>query len=416
MTAAVSSSTFASNLVHFGRALREAGLPVGTGRILGSVRATATAGFMRRDDFYWVLHACLVSRAEHRPVFDRAFAMFWRDPEALEDALALMGAGLRVPPAEESPPAGSARTAAAILGEAEAALEAEGTEIEVDASLTWSAEEILRTKDFEQMTAEEERRARRMVASLRLPAPPVVSRRLHPSPRGRVPDWRAAMRAMAAGKTGRPRYRARSKRGPDLVALCDVSGSMGGYSRMLLHFLHAVSNSGRRDWGRVHSFVFGTRLTNITRYLRARDVDEALARVGAEVPDWEGGTRIGDALREFNRDWSRRVLGQGGVVLLLTDGLDRGDSRQLAAEAERLRLASRCLVWLNPLLRWEAFAPKARGVAALLPQVDRFCSAHSIQSLEELGAAFAGALAGGERERMLGLLREEHDASRAAPV
>lgn len=378
------------------------------------MRAAAAAGFTRREDFYWTLHACLVSRLEHRPIFDRAFEMFWRDPEALEDVLALMGAGLRVPPSEETPPAGAARVASAILGESEASLEAEGSEIEVDASLTWSDEEILRTKDFEQMTAEEVLRARRMIAGLRLPAPPVISRRLRPSPRGHVPDWRSAMRAMAAGRECPPRYRARSRRGPDLVALCDVSGSMGCYSRMLLHFLHAVSNSGRRDWGRVHSFVFGTRLTNITRMLRSRDVDEALAKVGAEVPDWEGGTRIGESLREFNRDWSRRVLGQGAVTLLLTDGLDRGDSRQLAVEADRLRLASRSLVWLNPLLRWEEFAPKARGVAALLPQVDRFCSAHSIQSLEDISAAFAGALDGGERDRMLRLLRGQRGAGGVA--
>jgi uncharacterized protein with von Willebrand factor type A (vWA) domain len=174
---------------------------------------------------------------------------------------------------------------------------------------------------------------------------------------------------------------------------------------MLLHFVHAVASRRGAGWARVHAFTFGTRLTNITRHMAARDVDEALAAAGAEARDWQGGTRIGDSLRAFNRDWSRRVLGQGAVVLLVTDGLDRGDPVQLAAEAERLRLSARRLIWLNPLLRFDGFAPRARGVAALLPQVDALCSAHDVASLEDLGDRLSRASGDGEKTRLINILK-----------
>ncbi|MGB3556801.1 MAG: VWA domain-containing protein, partial [Jannaschia sp.] len=178
-------------------------------------------------------------------------------------------------------------------------------------------------------------------------------------------------------------------RWPDLVALCDISGSMSSYSRALLHFLHAVANRQGRGWAAVHGFTFGTRLTNITRHLATRDVDAALAAAGAEAQDWEGGTRIGDALHTFNRDWSRRVLGQGAIVLLVTDGLDRGDSARLSFEARRLHLSARRVIWLNPLLRFDGFAPKASGIRALLPHVDSLRAGHSIAALEGLAAALS---------------------------
>ena len=403
------SGHLAENIAHFGRALRAAGLPVGTGRILNAVRAVSAAGFTRREDFFWTLHACLVSRAEHRAVFERAFALFWRERKALEETLALMGAGLRVPPRSEPDPAGAARAAEAVFGDA-AKLRSttpDGeTEFEVDARLTWSSDELLRKKDFEQMTSEEVRRARQLVTRLQLPVPPIGSRRLRSTAQGRIPDWRASMRqSMAVGGALKPpRYRDRAKRGPELVALCDISGSMGSYSRMVLLFLHTVANAGRPDWGRVHSFAFGTRLTNISRWFRTRDVDEALARVGDKVPDWEGGTRIGATLRTFNRDWSRRVLSRGAMVILITDGLDRGEPDMLAREAERLRLASRRVIWLNPLLRWAEFVPRARGVAALLPHVDCFRSVHNLESLESLGCALQNSEGDGEKHRMMQFL------------
>jgi uncharacterized protein with von Willebrand factor type A (vWA) domain len=196
-------------------------------------------------------------------------------------------------------------------------------------------------------------------------------------------------------------FRARRQRWPNLVVLCDISGSMSAYSRMMLHFLHAAANAKGAGWADVHAFTFGTRLTNITRHLRRRDVDAALAAAGREAGDWEGGTRIGACLHAFNRDWSRRVLGQGAVVLLITDGLDRDDPDRLAREMERLQLSARRLIWLNPLLRWDGFAPRARGVRAMLPHVDSFRSCHSLASLAELAAVLARPDDPGDRARLM---------------
>jgi len=198
-------------------------------------------------------------------------------------------------------------------------------------------------------------------------------------------------------------------RWPGLVVLCDISGSMSQYSRMALHFLHAVANHKGAGWARVHAFTFGTRLTNITRHLATRDVDAALAAAGRQAQDWEGGTRIGDSLHEFNRDWSRRVMGQGAVVLLITDGLDRGDPDRLSREVERLRLSARRLIWLNPLLRWQEFAPRAVGIRAMLPHVDSFRAGHSIATLQELAEVISRPDDTGEKARLMALLRVEEE-------
>ncbi|MEO0763437.1 MAG: VWA domain-containing protein, partial [Pseudomonadota bacterium] len=195
------------------------------------------------------------------------------------------------------------------------------------------------------------------------------------------------------------------ERWPSLVALCDISGSMAGYSRMLLHFLHTAANAqGPQGWSRVHAFTFGTRLTNITRHLAHRDVDEALAAAGREATDWEGGTRIGHALETFNRDWSRRVLGQGAVVLLITDGLEREDPEGLGRAAERLRLSCRRLIWLNPLLRFDGFQARAAGIRALLPQVDSFRAAHNLESLRDLTEALGRPEDPRERARLAAMM------------
>jgi uncharacterized protein with von Willebrand factor type A (vWA) domain len=375
-----------ARVLHFARALRRAGLPIGPGRVLGAVEAAAEVGLARRDDFYWALHAALVGRAEEHALFDEAFRLVWREPEALPGALELLLSRSTLPPPERPEPS---RRVAEALAEprVEPAAPPPPREVEVDAVLAWSDREQLRAKDFEQLSAAEVREAERAIARLRLPVRELPVRRWRPDRHGGRVDPRATLRqAVRAGPDAIPlRWRSRATRPPAVVALCDVSGSMARYARMLLRFLHALTRSRPH----VHSFTFGTRLTDVTRKLRHRDVDAALKAVGRAVPDWEGGTRIGPALREFNLRWSRRLLSQGAVVLLLTDGLDRADAGELAAEAARLRRSCRRLVWLNPLLRFDGFEPRAAGVRAILPNVDEHRPVHSLDSLAALAEALS---------------------------
>ncbi|MBK5923641.1 VWA domain-containing protein [Rhodovulum sulfidophilum] len=397
------------NILHFARALRKAGLPVGPGRAIDAIRAVEAAGFTDRADFHHTLAACFVSRPEHRAVFDQVFRLYWRDPRFLEHMMSLMLPALRGV-AEERRARPAERRAAEALLDAVASDTPDpetGEEIEIDATGTQSARDRLKSLDFEQMSPAEAAEAKRMLAGLRLPVAPLISRRSRADRLGPLPDWRGTMRAAlrAGGEMRDFSTKNRRRRWPDLVVLCDISGSMSQYSRMVLHFLHAVSNAKGAGWARVHAFTFGTRLTNITRHLATRDVDAALAAAGAEAPDWEGGTRIGAALHAFNRDWSRRVLGTGAVVLVITDGLDRDETDILAREIERLHLSARRLIWINPLLRWDGFAPKARGIRAMLPHVDCFRAGHSIRSLEDLARAVSEARDTGERDRMLAAMR-----------
>jgi uncharacterized protein len=384
---------FAENVMHFARVLRGAGIPVGPDRVIDALKALEVAGITRRDDFYWTLASLFLDRREQFELFDQAFHIFWRDPRMLERVMALMlpkvyGRGQ----AEEPPPS---RVAEALLprGRAQQSPTDAQQEVELDAAFTVSDREVLQRADFETMTSAEFAQAKRMIAQLRLPIPEVRMRRLVPHPHAPLVDMRSTLRAcLRAGADVIPlRRRSHALRHPPLVVLCDISGSMSRYSRMFLHFLHAVTN----DRDRVHTFVFGTRLTNITRYLRHRDVDLALNGVAQAVPDWSGGTRIGASLREFNLRWSRRLLGQNAVVLLITDGLDRELGDDLAAQMERLHKSSKKLIWLNPLLRFEGFEPRPAGVRAMLPHVDAFVPAHNIASLVDV----AGALAEATRQR-----------------
>lgn len=359
------------NILHFARALRKAGLPVGPGRVIDAIRAVEAAGFSERGDFYHTLAACFISRPEHRQVYDQVFRLYWRDPRFLEHMMSLMLPSMRGVAEERKAKAAEKRAAEALLDGIEPELpevpeEEPGEEIEIDASQTQSGRERLKTLDFEQMSTAEVAEAKRMLSRLSLPVKPLTSRRTRADRHGRLPDWRGTMRTALrqGGEIREFAQKNRRQRWPNLVVLCDISGSMSQYSRMVLHFLHAVANEKGAGWAKVHAFTFGTRLTNITRQLARRDVDAALAAAGAEAQDWEGGTRIATALHAFNRDWSRRVLGTGAVVLLITDGLDRDEADTLSQEMERLNLSARRLIWINPLLRWDGFAPKAKGISS----------------------------------------------------
>ena len=397
------------NIMHFARALRAAGLPIGPGRVIDAVRAVAAAGFTSREDFFYTLRACLVTRPEHLTIFAQVFRLYWRDPRYMEHMMAMMLPAIRGVQEDRSAQAAEKRAAEALLdGVARDAPEIEEhdsdeVQIDIDASATMSGEERLRKLDFEQMSTAEVAQAKRMLARLTLPVKPFASRRGVASPQGARLDMRRSLRgALRHGGEMRRIHRKKPReRWPNLVVLCDISGSMSQYSRMVLHFLHAVANQKGAGWARVHAFTFGTQLTNITRQLATRDVDAALAAAGKQAQDWEGGTRIGASLHAFNRDWSRRVMGQGAVVLLITDGLDRDAPDALSHEMERLHLSSRRLIWLNPLLRWEGFAPKAEGIRALLPHVDSFRAGHSVASLEELANAISRADDTGEKSRLM---------------
>jgi len=383
------ASRLADNLMYFARTLRAAGLPIGPGRVIDALKAVEAVGVGTRDDLYWTLHAVFVNRREQQPIFDQAFHIFWRNPQLLQKMLMAMLPSIDAGASEAEREPMLRRLAEAFSAERDGAgdgRESEEEEIEFDAAMTYSARELLQKTDFESMSNAEIEAAKRMIAAMRLPIMTVRTRRYATDRNGRRIDPRATMRTQLRSGGAIPlRYRKQRRRHPPLVVLCDISGSMGRYSRLLLHFMHAITN----DRDRVHSFLFGTRLTNITRHLRQRDVDLALAKVASKVEDWSGGTRIGACLAEFNTHWSRRVLGQGAVVLLITDGLDREGGEGLDREMERLHKSCRRLIWLNPLLRFEGYEPKAQGAQAMLPHVDDFRTVHNLDSLDALGRALS---------------------------
>jgi uncharacterized protein with von Willebrand factor type A (vWA) domain len=375
------------NIVYFARALRIAGVPVGAGAVVEAVEALADGALGGRDDVYWVLHAIFVKRHEDSAVYDQAFRLFWRRRNLIEKIMAQMSP---VSPGGDSQPekaeAGALRVAEAFAPPRDE--HEEPVELtELSARLTVSDREMLKSRDFAQMSAAEIAKAKQLIAELRLPDDTVPTRRFQAAHAGARIDPRRTFRRSLRGGGGSIdlAFRERAEIHPPVVALVDISGSMAEYSRIFLHFLHAVTEKRRR----VHSFVFGTRLTNVTRMLRARDPDEALALAGKAAPDWEGGTRIADALHSFNRVWSRRVLSGGAVVLLFTDGLERHLDGELGFEMDRLRRSCRQLVWLNPLLRFDAFEARASGIRAMLPHVDSFRPIHNLAAMADLCAALS---------------------------
>ena len=378
----------AENVMHFARVLRGAGLPIGPAAVLDAVHALTVAGVERRDDWYAAMSCIFIKRHEHRALFDQAFTIFWRDPALLQKMMGMLlpqPQGLSTPPPEMSQ-----RLAEAMVPQhkPEAGKDDKPQEVEIETTMTFSTLERLQHLDFETMSGEEWRAAKTVIEKMRLPIRTIVTRRTRPDPRGNRLDLADTLRKSMrlGGDVLLPQHRSRIERQPPLVVLCDISGSMHRYTRMFLYFLHAIA----RERDRVHTLLFGTRLTNITRALKHRDVDVAVNQVATRVKDWAGGTRIGPSLHDFNQKWSRRLLGQNAVVLLISDGLDRDNAADLSLQMDRLHKSCRELIWLNPLLRFDGFEAKPAGIRAMLPHVDRFLPVHNLESLHDLADALGG--------------------------
>ncbi len=377
----------AENLVHFSRVLRRAGIRTGPGSDVDAIAAVEAIGIGSRDEFHAALSAVFLQRHEDQPVFDEAFDLFWRSRDLVGKMIALMSPKAPDQRERQKPTPGHNRVAEALTADRQPSETSEAPKIDVDARLTASQREMFKRLDFAQMSAAELALARREISRLVMPLDETVTRRWRPAARPGGIDPRATMRlAMrSGGDLILPRFRQRRRVPPPLVVLADISGSMSQYSRVFLHFVHALTEKRTR----VQTFLFGTRLTNVTRQMRRRDPDEAIAGCSDAVADWSGGTRIGSALAEFNRLWGRRVLGQGAIVLLITDGLEREEVEELGSEMDRLHRSCRRLVWLNPLLRFEGFQPRARGVRAMLPHVDELRAVHNLQSVADLASALS---------------------------
>ena len=385
----VSQGRLSENILYFARALRAAGIPVGPGAVLDALEALSVANVGTRDDFYWTLHAVFVKRHEHTILFDQAFRIFFRKRGYIEKMIASMLPEI-ASGSPKAPPPGAQRIQEALFSGLNERDQSK-SEVEVDARLTVSDQEILQKKDFAQMSAVEIAAAKEAIARLTLPLDEVRTRRLAPNRRGHIIDVRRTLRASmkAGGALIDLKYLGPRVKEPPIVALLDISGSMSEYTRLFLHFLHAVTDARKR----VTTFLFGTRLTNVTRAIRQRDPDEALAACSANVADWSGGTRIATSLHTFNKQWARRVLTQGAVVLLITDGLERDADDTLAFEIDRLHRSCRRLIWLNPLLRFHGFEARAKGVQTMLPHVDELRPIHNLESMTDLVRALSGASA-----------------------
>jgi uncharacterized protein with von Willebrand factor type A (vWA) domain len=393
-----SNGRLAENILYFARALRAAGIPVGPGAVVDALEAVKVARIGTKQDFYWTLHAVFVKRHEHSVLFDQAFKLYFRKRGYIEQLMAsMLPEAARTPP--KPPQAGTQRVQEALYGGLNERKQPEQREVELDLRMTVSDREVLQKKDFAQMSAAEIAAAKAAIARLALPLDLVRTRRLAAARRGHMIDMRRTLRSSmkAGGAVIDLKYLGPREKEPPIVALLDISGSMSQYTRLFLHFLHSITDAKKR----VTTFLFGTRLTNVTRAIRQRDPDEALASCSAHVTDWSGGTRIASSLREFNKGWGRRVLGQGAVVLLITDGLERDADDTLSFEMDRLHRSCRRLVWLNPLLRFDGFEARAKGVRTMLPHVDELRPIHNLESMTELVRALSGAPAKGYDPRQM---------------
>jgi uncharacterized protein with von Willebrand factor type A (vWA) domain len=377
-----STGVIADNIIGFARALRAAGLPVGPGATIDALKALETVGMDNRSDVFAAMESVFVKRREHALIFAQAFEIFFRvaqDWDQLVDSVPLPG-----PPSQKPPPPASRRVQEA-LAQRDMVEERESTAQQMQLSV--SDQEILQAKDFAQMSAAEIAAAVRTIEKMKLPLAEKPTRRFRADPHGARLDLRRTLRGSlrTGGEIVNFHRLGLIDKPVPIVALLDISGSMSEYTRLFLHFLHAVTDARKR----VSVFLFGTRLTNVTRALRRRDPDEALAMCSKMVEDWSGGTRIAPSLHLFNKLWSRRVLGQGAIVLLITDGLEREADARLGFEMDRLHRSCRRLIWLNPLLRYQGFEPKAQGVRMMLPHVDEFRPVHNLKSMDELVAALS---------------------------
>jgi uncharacterized protein len=366
----------ADNVTGFARALRAAGLPVGPGAVIDAMNALQLIEIGNRGDVFTTLESIFVKRHEHALIFAQAFDLFFRAAEEWKHMLD----SVPLPDhARKKPPPASRRVQEALT---QPSMTEQPQAQEQDLKLSVSDKEILQKKDFAQMSAAEIAEVTRAIAKMKLPQAELETRRYRPDPRGLRLDMRRTLRASlrTSGEIIDIRKLGRIEKPAPIVALLDISGSMSEYTRLFLHFLHAITDARKR----VSVFLFGTRLTNVTRALRQRDPDEALARCSSSVEDWAGGTRIATALHTFNKLWARRVLGQGAIVLLISDGLEREADARLAFEMDRLHRSCRRLIWLNPLLRYEGFEPRSLGMKAMMPFVDEFRPVHNLVSLEIL--------------------------------
>jgi len=356
---APATGNIADNVVGFARALRAAGLPVGPGAVIDAMNALQVIDIGNRRDVYTTLESIFVKRHEHALIFAQAFDLFFR---AAEEWKSMLDSVPLPDHARKKPPPASRRVQEAL---SQPSMHEEPQVQEQDLRLSVSDKEILQKKDFAQMSAAEIAEVTRAITRMTL---------------------RGSLRT--AGEIVDIRKLGRIEKPAPIVALLDISGSMSEYTRLFLHFLHAITDARKR----VSVFLFGTRLTNVTRALRARDPDEALASCSQSVEDWAGGTRIATSLHTFNKLWARRVLGQGAIVLLISDGLEREADSRLAFEMDRLHRSCRRLIWLNPLLRYGGFEPKAQGIKMMLPHVDEFRPVHNLSSIEGLITALSSPL------------------------
>jgi len=375
------------NIMLFVRLLRRIGLSVGPASMLDAVEAALLVGVHNKSLFYHALASCLIKRPEDQALFKQAFNLFWQNPKFMERVRDLLLPQIKVPGLDIDDREDMLRRLSDALADPPPEKDGDDTKIEIDSSATASDRVVSQTKDFAMMSADEMQAALSAIKKLAPYLPRRRSRRWQECTKVGQVAFRAALRA-ASRQSGLvlPKFQSRKTKVRPLVILCDVSGSMEQYSRVLLHFIHSLT----RHHPSVHSFLFGTHLTNVTRLMRYRDVDEAVRAVSKQVEDWSGGTLIGHNFQRFNREWSRRVMAQGASVIIITDGLDCGPDEDKSAlqtldfEMERLHKSAYSLIWLNPLLRFDGFTPKSQSIRTMLPHVDHFLPMHSLQSFHDL--------------------------------